>query len=136
MKVVRYGWLLLGLLVASSAQAAETDLRVELNGAEATQGRCRLSFVIENKADTPVESLKLDLVLFNKDGVVQRRLVAEMGPVRRAKTIVKAFDVEGGCESVGSVLVNDVAACAPAALGDCLDRLALASRVASLRLFK
>lgn len=110
-------------------------MRVELNTVEGSGPRCRLSFLIENKGEVPIESLKLDLALFNREGGIQRRLVTEMGPVRRAKTLVRTFETEGGCESIGSILVNDVTACAPAALGDCLDHLALSSRGA-IRLFK
>lgn len=123
------------LIGADETCADDPVLRVELNAAEGSGQRCRLSFVVENRGDTPVESLKLDLALFSREGGIQRRLVTEMGPVRRAKTLVRTFEAESACESIGSILVNDVTACAPAALGDCLDRLALTSRTA-IRLFK
>jgi hypothetical protein len=59
-----------------------------------------------------------------------------MGPVRVQKTVVRIFEIEGDCAGLGSVLVNDVTACAPAALGDCLEKLSMTSRVEGLRLFK
>jgi hypothetical protein len=132
------GWfvLLLALLPAPPARAADEAIRIELNAAEAVQGRCRLSFVIENKGDTAYESLKLDLAIFNSEGVIQRRVVAEMAPLRRAKTIVKAFEIEGDCAKMGSVLVNDVTACEPATAGECLDRLTLASKLKDVRFYK
>jgi hypothetical protein len=74
--------------------------------------------------------------VFGTNGVVQRRLVAELGPLRRAKTVVKAFEIEGDCASIGSLLVNDVTACAPGDAGACLDRLVLASRLSNVRFFK
>ena len=124
------------LLLAEPAQAApDNAIAVELNSAESAQGRCRVAFVIENKGDA-IESLKLDLAVFNRDGIVQRRLVTEMGPLRKAKTIVRSFDLEGECGAIGSILVNDVTACAPGEPGACLDRLSLNSRVASVRLYK
>jgi hypothetical protein len=134
----RAGWflLLLALLPAPLAWAADDPIRIELNTAETVQSRCRLSFVIENKGDTAYENLKLDLVIFNREGVIQRRVVAEMAPLRRAKTIVKAFEIEGDCAQMGAVLVNDVTACAPDEAGACLDRLALSSRIASVRFYK
>jgi hypothetical protein len=125
------------LLAAAPARAApEETLRVELNALENVQGRCRYSFVVENKGEAGVESLKLDLAVFGRDGVVQRRLVTEMGPLRRAKTMLRAFELEGECGQIGSILLNDVTACAPGDPASCLDALALTSRVQGVRLYK
>ena len=41
-----------------------------------------MTFVIENKGKAAVESLKLDLALFNTDGAVYRRMLIDMAPVR------------------------------------------------------
>jgi hypothetical protein len=130
--------LLVALLsMTSPASAGAGDpIRLELNAAESVQGRCRLSFVIENKGEGAIESLKLDLAVFDRDGVIQRRLVTELGPVRGAKTMVRAFELDTECGQIGSILVNDVTACAPMAPDACLDRLVVSSHVASLRLFK
>jgi hypothetical protein len=116
--------------------APEGAIRMELNAAESVQTSCRLSFVIENKAETAIETLKLDLAVFGREGAIQRRLVVELGPIRGSKTIVKAFDVDNECGQIGSILVNDVTACAPGEPGTCLDRLALSSRPPTIRLFK
>ena len=96
--------------------AVKTDVRVELNNIETADNRCRLTFVIANKAKDAMESLKLDLAVFNPQGIVQRRLVTEMGPLRASKTIVKTFAVEGACGEIGSILVNDVT-CSPGTPG-------------------
>ena len=129
---------LLALLSMATPTLAAPDapIRIELNAAENAQNRCRLSFVIENKADSPIETLKLDLAVFGQDGAIQRRLVVEMGPVRAAKTIVRIFDVESVCDQIGSILLNDVTACAPGEPGTCLDRLTLSSRPAGIRFYK
>ena len=102
---------------------------------EESQNRCRFAFVVENKGDTVLETLKLDLAVFDRDGVVRRRLVTDLGPVRRQKTTVKSFELEGECQ-VGAILVNDIAACAPSDPSACLDRLGLSSRVPGIRLYK
>src|SRR5258708_3546080 len=104
-------WLLLTALLTMTSPvwaAAGDPIRVELNAAESVQSRCRLSFVIENKSEAAIESLKLDLAVFGRDGVIQRRLVTELGPVRGAKTIVQAFELDTECGQVGSILVNDL----------------------------
>lgn len=128
---------LAGPLAALAAPNEPADaIRVELNAAESVQNRCRLSFVIENKGETAVDSLKIDFAVFGTNGVVQRRLVAELGPLRRAKTLVKAFEIEGDCASIGSLLVNDVTVCTPGEAGACLDRMVLTSKLSNVRLFK
>jgi hypothetical protein len=125
------------VLIASVAHSAPNDpIRVELNLAESVQSKCRLSFLIENKSDTPIERLTPDLAIFNREGIIQRRMVAEMGPVYRSKTIIKTFEIEGECGQIGSILVNDITACTPGDPGLCLDRLVLSSRVPNISLFR
>ena len=131
----------LALLVLLSMEtptlaAPDAPIRVELNAAENAQNRCKLSFVIENKADTAIDTLKLDLAVFGQDGAIHRRLILEMGPVRAAKTVVRTFDVDSVCDQIGSILLNDVTACAPGEPGICLDRLALSSRPTGIRFYK
>jgi hypothetical protein len=129
--------LLLAALPLTPAHGAQDDsINVELNSVEGVQTKCRMAFVIDNKDEVALETLKLDLAVFNRDGVVQRRLVIEMGPVRRAKTMVRTFEIDGDCGQIGSILVNDVTACAPGEPGACLDRLTLTSRVSGIRLYK
>jgi hypothetical protein len=124
--------LLAPLLVTA---AAATEVRVELNNVETAENRCRLTFVIENKTKEAAESFKLDLAVFNPQGIVQRRLVTEMGPLRPTKTMVKTFAVDGACGEIGSILVNDVT-CAPGNPDACLAGLDLASRLKDVRLYK
>ena len=123
------------LLFAPSVALAAEDMRVELNAAENAEGRCRLTFVIENKG-APRDTLKLDLALFNSEGAVYRRMIVDLAPVRSAKTIVKTFAVEGECAQLGAVLINEVAACAPGDPNACLDALALSSRLKGVRFYK
>ena len=120
----------------SPVLAADETLRLELNAAENAQNSCRLSFLVENKGANALESMKVDLAVFNPQGVIIRRLIVELGPVRRAKTIVKTFELEGDCNQIGAILVNDVTACSPGDPASCLDQLALSSRPQSIRLYK
>ncbi len=54
---------LLGLyfLPSLSGVAAEQKFYVELNSAETAESRCRLNFVVQNKSDAALDSMKLDL---------------------------------------------------------------------------
>ena len=126
----------LQLLLPACAFAADEKVSIELNSVENADKRCRLNFVVENKSPVAIESMKLDLVVFGVDGGILRRLITEMGPVRAAKTMVRAFVVDDECRQIGSILVNDVIACAPGEPGACLDGLALSSRLKALRLYK
>ena len=125
-----------GWVAASFVSAAEEPIKVELNAIENAGGKCRLSFVVENGTGVAIDSVKLDLAIFGRDGAIALRLLTEMAPLRANKTVARSFDVDDDCSAIGSILVNDVTACAPAALGDCLDRLSLSSRISNLRFFK
>jgi len=131
--------LLLGGLIPSSipilAQAEDLS-RLELNAAETANNRCLLTFLIENKTSKAVDSLKLDLALFNPEGIIQHRMITEMGPIRGMRTNVRTFSAEGECGQIGAILINDVAACSAGDPAECMDGLALSSRVKAIRLYK
>jgi hypothetical protein len=129
------GALLLCWLVPTLVQAEEAT-RLELNAAETANNRCLLTFLIENKTSKAIDSLKLDLALFNPEGIIQRRMITEMGPIRGMRTNVRTFPTEGECGQIGAILVNDVAACSAGDPGECMDGLALSSRVKTIRLYK
>lgn len=117
--------------IAGGAVAASGQVTVDLNKLESTDGACRAYIVVENGTTSAFEALKLDLVLFDTDGVVSRRLATEMAPLPAAKTKLKIFEVGGvGCETIGRVLLNDVLDCADAAgpRTDCLDIVETTSR--------
>ena len=106
---------------------------VELNRLEDAGGGCRLTLVVANPGRTRFEQLKIDLVLFDADGIVARRLAVETGPVRANKTVVRLFEAADlPCAGIGRLLLNDVVACVGEAgpVDGCVDRLATASRTA------
>jgi len=127
----------LALLCAAAAwlpidsALAQQAVSVELNKLEPNGDACRAYLVLENRSERAFETLKLDLVLFDADGVVARRLAVETAPLPAGKISLKVFDIAGlNCPSLGRVLLNDVLSCADAggALDGCLDLLAPAGR--------
>lgn len=128
--------LLLGALSAAPALAQEAaPIRLELNRLEARAEGCRVWLLLGNPGAEAVDPLRLDLVLFDRGGVVARRLAVEAGPLAAAKTTVRIFDVPGQpCDAIGGVLMNDVLACGPTPEGRaaCLARLTLSSRPAGV----
>ncbi|WP_237181115.1 Tat pathway signal protein [Roseomonas haemaphysalidis] len=104
---------------------------IELNRLEAQGANCRVWMVARNPAADAVDPLRLDLILFGKDGIIVRRLALDIGPLPARKTQARIFDLAGqNCDGLGSILLNDVLACGPTAetKAACLPRLALTSR--------
>lgn len=104
---------------------------MQLNSLEPNNEACRVCLVLENGTASAFDMLKLDLVMFDADGVVAKRLAVETAPLPAGKTSLKVFDIDGlPCERVGRVLPNDVMACADAAGAhdDCLALVAPAAR--------
>lgn len=129
-------WCVIGCAVVPlAAHAADPTVRLELNTLDPAESRCRVTFVIENKGDA-IESLKLELVVFNSESIVYRRMLTEMAPIGEQRTMVRTFGVDTACSQIGSILVNEVSACAPGNPGTCLDGLDLSSRVKNVRLYK
>lgn len=107
------------------------QLRLELNKLEQQGESCVIWTVFENRLDTGLDALKLDLVFFDADGLIQRRLALDAAPLAADKTMVKVFKIPAmRCDALGRVLVNHVVACAgpKGTLGDCLERMQLSSR--------
>jgi len=128
MGMMRAGAPALGFALAclSSGAPALADMpsvSVELNKLEPNGGSCRAYLVVNNESKTGLKAFKLDLVLFQSDGVIGRRFAVDLAPLRPSKRSVKLFDIEGtSCDSVGSFLINDVVECEAESgqIDDCL----------------
>lgn len=116
---------------AADPAAAEAAVAIELNKLEPNGGACRAYLVLKNGSPRAFRSLKLDLVMFDGDGVVAKRLAVQAAPLPSGKTSLKVFDIAGhACGGIGSILLNDVLTCEPAAEagGDCLELIAASAR--------
>ncbi len=116
------------LVVSALAQdvaAEKTPLKLQLNKLETAGEACRVTLVVDNSKGTALKSYKVDLFAFDPEGVAQKRVAVELGPLPARKTTVKIFDFPGiACGKVGRVLLNDVLACdgGDAAREACLER--------------
>lgn len=111
---------------AANAAEPAADVSIELNKLESIDKGCRAYMVVNNKSDASYQSFKLDLVLFQTDGVIGRRFSLDLAPVRPQKKAVKLFEIEGmGCDKIGQFLINDVIDCKTeqGAAQNCLQRL-------------
>lgn len=115
----------------AQAQAGGETIAIELNKLEPQGAACRAYLVVKNEGEQAYESLRLDLVMFDKGGVVAKRLAVQAAPLPVGKTSLKVFDItDHACEDIGSILLNDVLECTPdaASAGGCLARIAVSAR--------
>jgi len=97
---------------AATAAEAPKALTVELNKLEPQGKGCRAYVVVQNDDPTTYQAFKLDLVLFQKDGIIGRRFAMDLAPLKAKKRTVKLFDLdEISCDSIGSFLINDIVDC-------------------------
>ncbi len=125
----------IALATALTAMAQTTGtpgkIQVELNKLDGQGSACQAYLVVENATGETFSTLSLDLVMFDAQGVIAKRLAVEMAPLRAGKTSVKVFGIEGTpCAGISRILVNDVLSCATgqAARTGCLDLIETASR--------
>lgn len=94
------------------ALAQPKAMSVELNKLEPQGAGCRAYVVVQNDDPTAYETFKLDLVLFQQDGVIGRRFAMDLAPLKAQKRTVKLFDLDNiACDKIGSFLINDVVEC-------------------------
>ena len=114
----------------SPAPSGSDGVTIELNKLEKSDKGCRAYVVVTNTSKSTYDAFKLDLVMFQSDGIIGRRFALDLAPVRPDKRSVKLFDLDGAnCEGIGSFLVNDILECrtstGPAT--DCLKSLKVKS---------
>lgn len=122
-------WALLGVLLAwlGIGVAAATPVSVELNKLEADGDSCKAYVVTHNDQDQALQSLQLDLVMFDGDGIISKRLAVELGPLPASKTRVEVFRIEGTpCGEINRILLNGVIRCGGAP--DCAGKVSVSSR--------
>jgi hypothetical protein len=134
MGILRAGAPALGFAVAwllsdAPVRAETSSIAIELNKLE-PNGSCRAYLVVNNESKTGLKAFKIDLVLFQNDGVIGRRFAVDLAPLRPSKRTVKLFDVDGAsCDSIGSFLINDVMECEAESgqIDDCLAAISVSS---------
>lgn len=131
------GVLAAGLAVSAVAQDESDEapmdqgVTLELNKLEQVDETCRAYMLFKNDSRSDFDQFRLDLVLFDAEGVISRRIAIEAAPLEAGRSTVKFFDfTEQQCESIDRILVNGVSPCADASgeREDCNDMLNLASR--------
>lgn len=112
----RQAWTLgaaLGLAVlAQPLVAAEAELLIELNKLEDTEQGCRSLFLFDNATGHELNRFRIDLILFDQQGVYAKQLLLDMAPLYEGKKVLTSFLLaDEPCDSIGSILVNDLPWC-------------------------
>lgn len=115
----------------SAAAQESPPVTVELNKVEQIDNACRAYLLFENGHDSRFDEFRLDLVFFDGEGVIARRIAVEAAPLRADRSVVKLFDLSDlQCDTIDRVLLNDIAPCADESgtREDCVDLVELRSR--------
>ncbi len=118
-----------------AAEPGEGMVAIELNKLETDGSDCQPYLVFENATEIDFGSLKLDLVMFDTDGIIARRVAVEGAPLPPGKMTVKVFDMPGlACVRIGRVLLNGLTQCADQAgeRSDCLAYIKTSSLAAGV----
>jgi hypothetical protein len=100
---------------ADKGAAKGGPIAIELNKLEPTANACRGYFVVENRLHDTVKELRLDIFLFDRDGVILRRVGLPFADVRSQRMKIVLFDLaELNCNDIGRLVLNDVLACTSA----------------------
>lgn len=108
---------------ATAGEAGTEGVRIELNKLEQQGDACRAYLLFENEQGGEYPVYRLDLVLFDKQGRIDRRIAVDASPLRAGKSVVKLFDLSGlQCDGISKILLNDIAPCedASGAREDCV----------------
>ena len=118
-------------VLAQPLVAAEAELLIELNKLEDTEQGCRSLFLFDNATGHELNRFRVDLILFNQEGVYAKQLLLDMAPLYEDKKVLASFLLaEEPCASIGSILVNDLPWCenGSGAEVDCVPLLKVESR--------
>ena len=117
--------------LAQPVVAAEAELLIELNKLEDTEQGCRSLFLFDNATGHELNRFRVDLILFDQEGVYAKQLLLDMAPLYEDKKVMASFLLaEQSCDSIGSILVNGVPRCenGSGAELDCVPLLKVESR--------
>ncbi len=122
------GW---AFLAPAGAFAADGSVSLELNKLEPQEAGCRAYILLQNGTQSTFEELRLDIAVFDGDGIVSKRLAVEAAPLPVGKTSLKLFTMTGvACDNVGRMLLNNVLSCIDQSgeRGDCVAALEVSTR--------
>ena len=110
----------------SPGTVSAASLSIELNKVESRAESCTATVLIANRLGKTLDRFRLDIVLFDSDGVIFERLLIDLAPLPYDRTTVASFPLLAAkCSDISRILIKDVPACRPEGGGsvDCLSAL-------------
>ncbi|MCK7612012.1 hypothetical protein [Roseibium sediminicola] len=124
--------IIFSLAGAAQAQDLSGKISLELNQLQPIEGGgCRMSIIATNGLDRPMDQLTLEMVAFDKNGLVDQFLGLKFSRISAGKTKILQFALAGkACDSLSRLHVNNVTNCVPPSITDvyCPDLLDLSNR--------
>lgn len=97
---------------SAAAPEVAPEFSIELNRLSPSQRGCLMTFVVRNGFAAQLKTSAFEMVVFNKDGLVERMTVFDFGALPAGKTVVRQFDMpKMACDGIGRLLVNDAKSC-------------------------
>ena len=123
-----------GTAAAPGPAAAGPAISVELNKLESAGTSCRSYFLVTNRTPDALKDLRLEVYLFDRQGVVLRRIALPFSGLRSERSKVMIFDLADiACTDLDRLLVNEVLTCTGedgAPVKNCSDLVAVTTRAA------
>jgi hypothetical protein len=87
------------------------SIEIELNRLQTVDSGCRPYFVVRNGLDARLDTLQLDVFLFDRDGIIMQGLTLPFEDVPEGRRKVFPFELQLACGEIGSIFVNGVLSC-------------------------
>lgn len=104
---------------------------IELNALKTTDAGCLMIYLIENSLGNDINKSEMEIVVFDKDFVVDRLTVLDLGAFPNEKKKVRQFNLpDTSCENISQILINDIPACEGETIEahQCMDQLKTSTR--------
>jgi len=99
-------------IVRAQSVDRNSGILLELNKLDALESGCQMTFVVSSKISKNVDRLAYEVVLFDKESLVDRMTVFDFKDLAAGKTKVRQFNLKGtDCSKLGRLLINGNSSC-------------------------
>lgn len=130
--MIRFAQTITLMLILTCASVIASPLvTIELNKVEQHEQHCQFYLVTENKSGHAINALNMELVLFDRDGIIKKNVALDLAPLPHSKKSVKTFQIKDtACSEISALLVNRVMQCdtPEGTLTGCLQKLSLSTK--------
>jgi hypothetical protein len=99
-------------LAQSTAPTPTGAISLQLNSADLVGEACRITFVVTNQSQAPVDKAIYETVLFSTEGGVLMLTLFDFGQLPVNVPRVRQFQIaDTSCAKIGSVLINGANTC-------------------------